>query len=161
MKKWGAALLAVFFCGCGTDTYITSGITVHPGESIQAAVDAAPPNSIIHVEPGVYHESPGSPTAVIVTKDGIQLVGDSTPAQPVVLENAGSQMNGIIAAPADSVVVDPTEEHPGEHPPCGTNGNIIHGFSISGFTVRGFSQFGVYLACGDGFSMDPQPRRLE
>src|SRR6476619_4199590 len=42
---------------------------VHPGESIQAAVDAASPGDTVFVQPGTYHE------AVVVTTDGIFLRG--------------------------------------------------------------------------------------
>jgi parallel beta-helix repeat protein len=155
MRNWCAVLAIVLLSGCGDSD---SGgapptMTVHAGESIQAALSAAPANATIVVEPGVYHESPTAANAVVVSKDGIQLIGQSTPGNPVVLENSGGQMNGIVVSPADSVNIDPTEEHPGEHPPCGANGNLIHGFSLKGFTVRGFDQFGVYLACVDGFTL--------
>jgi len=90
---------------------------------------------------------------VIISKDGIHLVGESTPGHPVVLENPGGQMNGIVVAPTDSVEIS-TDEHPGEHPPCGADGTLLHSFSVQGFTVRGFDQFGIYLACVDGFTLD-------
>lgn len=144
----------VLLSGCGDDDHTggTAAVTVRPGESIQAAVDSAPAGSTIVVEPGVYRESVGALSAVVISKDGIQLVGRSTPGNPVVLENGGGQMNGIVVAPADSVDIS-TDEHPGEHPPCGANGTRLRGFSLTGFSVRGFDQFGVYLACVDGFSL--------
>ncbi len=146
-RSWVILTIAVL-CACGEDD-TTSGpasITVHMGESIQAAVDAAPPHAKIVVESGVYHESAGQPTAITVTKDGIDLVA-ATPGS-VVLENAGGQTNGIWVSPADSL--NPTD---GEHPPCGENGNLIHGFTLTGFTVRGFGNYGVYLSCVDGFTL--------
>lgn len=48
----------------GSDTHV-----VHPGESIQAAVDAARPGDTVVVAPGVYRES------VLVTKPGLTLRG--------------------------------------------------------------------------------------
>lgn len=155
MKNWCMVLAIVFVSGCGdSDSFAPPPpTTVHPGQSIQAAVNAAPANATIYVEPGVYHESPARPSAVVISKDGIQLIARSAPGQPVVLENAGGQMNGIVVAPADSMDISPNEEHPGEHPPCGENGHTIHGSTVKGFTVRGFDQFGVYLACVDGFML--------
>jgi nitrous oxidase accessory protein NosD len=44
--------------------------TVHPGESIQAAIDAAQPGDKIKIEAGTYHEN------VYVNKDFIELEGD-------------------------------------------------------------------------------------
>ena len=55
-------LLALYGCG-DSDNDGSSTVRVHPGESIQAAIDAAPPNATIMVEPGVYHESSGEPSA--------------------------------------------------------------------------------------------------
>jgi parallel beta-helix repeat protein len=143
-------LLALYGCG-DSDNDGSSTVRVHPGESIQAAIDAAPPNSTIMVEPGVYHESPGEPSAVVVTKNGLRLIALSTPGAPVVLENAGDQRNGFWVSPADSVTNGDTEE--GEHPPCGTTDELLHGFLLKGFTVRGFAQYGVYLACVDDFTL--------
>lgn len=155
MKNWCAMLTIALLMGCGDGDSgsAPATVTVHAGESIQAAINAAPANATIVVEPGVYHESPNAPNAIVISKNGIQVVGQSTSDHPVVLENAGGQMNGIVVAPTDSISIDPTEEHPGEHPPCGTNGNMIHTFSLKGFSVRGFEQFGVYLACVDGFTL--------
>jgi parallel beta-helix repeat protein len=155
MRRWciGTAFIVLGGCGGGNSGgSSTVAMTVHPGESIQAAINAAPTHATIVVEPGVYHETPAGPTAITISKDGIALIGRSTPDHPVVLENAGGQKNGIVVAPADSVEVSEVEP-PGEHPPCGTNSNLVHQFVLQGFTVRGFDQFGVYLACVDGFTL--------
>ena len=156
MKTRCAVLAVVLLCSCGDSDSgsAPATMTVHAGESIQSVINAAPANTTILVQPGVYHESPNAVNAIVISKDGIQIVGQSLPGHPVVLENAGGQMNGIVVAPTDSISIDPTEEHPGEHPACGANSNLIHGFSLKGFSVRGFEQFGVYLACVDGFTLD-------
>jgi parallel beta-helix repeat protein len=156
MKTWCGVLVLVLLGGCGDSDSgaALQTMTVHAGESIQSAINRAPANATILVQPGVYHESPNAANAIVISKDGIQIIGQPVPGQPVVLENAGTQMNGIVVAPTDSINIDPTEEHPGEHPPCGANGNTIHTFSLTGFTVRGFGQFGVYLACVDGFTLN-------
>ena len=60
-------------------------IIVRPGQSIQAAVDAADPNSIIRILPGIYME------AVIVDKPGMEIVG----SEGVIIQNPGDKNNGI------------------------------------------------------------------
>jgi parallel beta-helix repeat protein len=45
-------------------------ITVHPGDSIQAAIDAASPGAKVKIRAGTYHEN------VYVGKDAIELEGD-------------------------------------------------------------------------------------
>src|SRR4051812_43487207 len=58
-----------------------SRLLVRPGDSIQAAVDAANPGDTIVVRPGTYRQN------VVVAKDGIKLVGFGarlvSPAAPV------------------------------------------------------------------------------
>jgi nitrous oxidase accessory protein len=124
-----------------------ANIVVHAGESIQAAIDTAPPGATIVVEPGVYHES-GATRAVTVTKDGIRLIGRPRPGKPVVLERVGSQEHGIWVSPADTVGAVDDEE-----PPCGVSNARLDGFTLRGFTVQGFEAFGVYLACVDHFTL--------
>src|SRR4051812_41982987 len=46
-----------------------SVVVVKDGESIQAAVKAAPPGTLIRVMPGTYHET------VYVDKDDIRIIG--------------------------------------------------------------------------------------
>src|SRR5206468_2766595 len=77
-------------------------VVVHSGESIQTAVDAAPAGTTIRVEPGTYHEA-GDTRAVTVTEEGIRLVGAARPGRPVVLEQSGTQTQGIWVSPADAL----------------------------------------------------------
>jgi parallel beta-helix repeat protein len=151
MRRWLfilAAVLAASGCGDGNSGG-TATITVHPGESIQAAIDGAQPNTTIFVQPGTYHDSATAQSALVVTADGIHLIGMPTPGAPVILESAEGQMNGIWVSPADSIdLVD------NEHPPCGANGNQVLDFELQGFTVRNFARFGVYLACNDGYTLE-------
>jgi len=125
-------------------------LVVHAGDSIQAAIDAAPAGSTIVVEPGVYQE-PAQERALTVTKDGITLLAQSTSGAPVVLQRAAGQDNGIWVSPSDTVELVPPADD--EHPPCGVSGARIDGFTVRGFTVTGFPDFGIYLACVDGFSI--------
>jgi parallel beta-helix repeat protein len=59
---------------------------VHTGESIQAAIDAAPANSIIRIEPGIYNET------ISFDKPGMQIIGT---ADGVIIQNPGTANNGI------------------------------------------------------------------
>src|SRR5437868_8157472 len=68
---------------------LKANITVHAGESIQAAVDAAEPNWVIKIEPGTYSES------VTINKAGIKLIGISGGA-PIIIQNPGDEEDGII-----------------------------------------------------------------
>ena len=120
-------------------------VVVRPGDSIQAAIDAAPAGATIRVEPGTYHES-GAARALTVTKDRIRLIGDAQPGRPVVLEASAGQTEGIWVSPDDSLA--PVDV---ELPPCGVSGRRLHGFEVSGFTVEGFGDIGVYLTCVEGF----------
>ncbi len=61
-------------------------ITVTAGGSIQTAVDAASPGSIIRIEPGVYNED------VVINKANIQLIGTG---DGVIIQNPGNEENGI------------------------------------------------------------------
>src|SRR5262249_44542980 len=57
-----------------------STVTVGPGQSIQAAVDAAEPGTTIVLLPGVYRQN------VLVMKDGITLQGAGPTTSGTVLE---------------------------------------------------------------------------
>lgn len=122
-------------------------VLVHDGDSLQAAIDAAPPGATIIVKPGVY-QGTAAARAITITKGGIHLVGAARRNQPVILQQTGTQTHGIWVSPADST--DP--DNP-ELPPCGVLNERLRGFSLSGFTVQGFAGFGVYLACVDDFNI--------
>jgi hypothetical protein len=141
-----AALLMIAVCLLtGTRASARTRIVVHNGESIQAAIDAAPAGATIVVKPGVY-QGTSAARALTITKDGIHLIGLARHNQPVILQQSGVQTHGIWVSPADST--DPLEP---ELPPCGMMNEQLHGFTLRGFTVQGFPGFGVYLACVDDF----------
>ena len=48
---------------------------VYPGESIQAAIDAAMPGDTILVEPGVYKEKNNDVYGLRINKDNLRLIG--------------------------------------------------------------------------------------
>ncbi len=89
--------------------------------TIQAAVDAASPGDVIHIKPGLYKE------AVIVNKPNIKLVGLSDNGNSVIIENPGSENNGItVRADGD-------------------------GFELHNVTIRNFESNGVVMIRADHF----------
>lgn len=117
-----AALLAGFPAAAAADT-----VTVHSGESIQAAIDAAPPGSVVSVESGTYSEN------VWITKEGITLR-----AAPGATPN--------LKAPADKAPGTPETCVDPEYPSA-INGICVTGATgvrVNGFTVRQFS-IGIFV----------------
>ncbi len=122
------------------------GIVVKPGESIQAAVDAAPPGATIYVKRGTYAEN------VAITKDGITLLSRGAKLVPPTTtppRNAcsfgdpasdPSATEGICVVGAVSfpdpegfpVVTDP-----------------VRNVTISGFDVAGFPGSGIFFFGAD------------
>jgi len=121
--------------------------TVRPGQSIQAAVDAAPRGSTINVLPGTYRESVG------ITKDGITLHG------------SGSGTTVLVpAAQPDGPCVFPSDQPGGPPDVAGicVVGNVdtsmfptrvispVRGVRVTGFTVKNFPGEGIFVIGGQG-----------
>ncbi|HXJ80792.1 MAG TPA: right-handed parallel beta-helix repeat-containing protein [Candidatus Methylomirabilis sp.] len=135
--------------------------TVHPGQSIQAAVDRAASNGWIFILPGVYHETADTTNGLTISAP-VHLVGVSTSKSRVVLENAGSQHNGIVVVPAaraacmscHTSLAPPFPLLPGvDAVSSPARGPMIAGFSISGITIRAFNNNGLFTEHVDGFSI--------
>src|SRR5262249_23923327 len=62
---------------------LPSSVTIGPGASIQAAVDAATPGTTMYLRPGTYLQS------VVINKPDIALVGLG-PHKPVIADPAGA-----------------------------------------------------------------------
>ncbi|MEU5974921.1 right-handed parallel beta-helix repeat-containing protein [Streptomyces sp. NPDC047315] len=110
--------------------------TVQPGESVQAAVDAAKPGDVVVLAPGTYRES-----VQITTSD-------------ITLRGAGP--GTVIAPPADA------ERRRAEHA-CAKGGNGIcvigtkdarvSGVTIRSLTVSGFAKGGLWASHTDGLTV--------
>lgn len=104
--------------------------TVRPGESIQAAVDAAEPGDTVFLYPGTYRES------VLVTKADLTLrgVGRSTvimpgPAASVAANSCAQSGNGICVT--------------------GTAAKTVDGVTIRSLTVSGFKKNAIWASDTD------------
>jgi hypothetical protein len=111
---------------------------VHPGESIQAALLAAPPGSTITVRDGVYHE------AITLTDDGMNV------------RASGAVLEPPATPPPPGPCSDP-EDPEGLTGFCvagdvdfgtGAVSDPIEDVRITGFTIRGFGGNGVFVLGG-------------
>jgi len=141
--------------------YKRNTIVVSPGQSIQAALDRAEEGTRIFVLAGVYREV-GNPTnGLNITKNGIRLIGQSTPNKRVIIENAGNQRNGIVIVPpaetdcmsCHTSMAPPFPLLPDVGPRPDDMSPLLYDIEIRGITIRGFDNNGLFTQRVDGFKI--------
>ena len=71
--------------------------TVSPGESIQAAIDAASPGDTILVESGIYRENVNVTKALILKGIGMPVVDANESGNAITLSAGGVWLEGFVA----------------------------------------------------------------
>ncbi len=110
---------------------------VQPGQSIQAAVDAAAPNDTVLVMPGDYTETHGNQIAVRITKSLKLYAKSKLPDTKVRLLPGAGNIHGIVVEPVN----------PGVDPD-------VTNVRVKGFTVEGFSKNGIWLRYVDRYKIE-------
>jgi parallel beta-helix repeat protein len=152
-KNYLGALLAVAIFTAATAAQAAIH-HVYPGESIQAAIDAARSGDTILVEPGVYKEKANDRYGLRITENNLRLIGmvrqkkgQGKPNKVRLLQHK-RQETGILAAPA-GCEYDMTREECED----AIEGEIVDlkGFYIRGFSVEGSPVNGIQTRWVDGF----------
>ncbi len=104
-------------------------VVVHPGDSIQAAINAARPYTRILILPGTYHES------LAITKDGITLDGKWARLMPPASPASGPCDQ--VVGPGNGVCVI------GQTDSMGNVTTFVRNVGVTGLTVTGFEGSGI------------------
>jgi parallel beta-helix repeat protein len=146
-RRVSAAICALTLVGgllvLGASPASAATIIVNPGQSIQAAVDAANPGDTVFVRPGTYAEQ------VTITEPAIRLQG------------SGSGQTRVVPPLSPG---GPCDFGPGFVQGICVMGNLdpetfevisfVRGVSIAGFSVSGFSGSGIFVAGGSSTTIE-------
>jgi hypothetical protein len=117
------AIAATFLSAAPADA-APSTFVVHPGESIQAALDAANPGDTVQVQRGTYVE------AITIRKDNIHVVGDKA----LLVPPSEADDTGVF-------VGDVTFDNEGNP----TINHIVTGVTVDGIKTKGFAFTGYFI----------------
>ncbi len=140
---------------------VRNTIVVRPGDSIQTAIDRAKPGTRIYILAGTYKEVQNPTNGLTITKNGLTIIGQKTKKKRVVIENAGSQRNGIVVVPEDRAdcmgchtdLAPPFPVHPGTPMGLKMRDPMMHGIEIRSITIKGFRNNGLFTENVDGFKI--------
>jgi parallel beta-helix repeat protein len=140
---------------------VRNTIVVRPGDSIQTAIDRAKPGTRIYILAGTYKEVQNPTNGLTITKNGLTIIGQKTKKKRVVIENAGSQRNGIVVVPEDrsdcmgchTDLAPPFPVHPGTPMGLKMRDPMMHGIEIRSITIKGFRNNGLFTENVDGFKI--------
>jgi nitrous oxidase accessory protein NosD len=147
MRRWTRTVLVLFLSlllGLPATAAWAGGSSgkvrvVRPGQSIQAAIDAASPGDTILVKSGTYEE------ALVIQTDDLTLKGSkgTVLTMPDAADNICTQLSGgaVVGICALGEINPETFEVI----------EYLDGPTISGFTIRGFTDSGIIALATDGF----------
>jgi len=133
LGRAAAAALALALLPAGPAAGAT--IRVKAGESIAAAVEKAEPNTVIEVEPGVYHE------ALTIDTPGITLRGLVRGRERPVLDGRGELNDGVIASGSPFTMTGFAVRH---YKGNGVAAQGVDGVFFSDLVVDDTGLYGVY-----------------
>jgi parallel beta-helix repeat protein len=155
-KLAGAALAVATVGGIAIAAPAAAGAAetvVGPGESIQAALDAASPGDTIRVMAGTYHEF------LQIETDGVTLEGDGAILEPPTDPDAPTNLCSEGSGEGDGsdtvgicIIGDLTIPDNPDEPP--TVNRMVQDVTLRGFTVRGFTGMGAFAFGSDGFTAE-------
>ncbi|MFE0514431.1 nitrous oxide reductase family maturation protein NosD [Streptomyces sp. NPDC058964] len=128
---------------------VRATLVVHPGESIQKAVDAAQSGDTVLVAPGTYYES------VKVTTPGLTLRGSGRTTVIMPDPKVAVTPPGTTASSSADTTKDTASCAEGGNGICvvGTKTHNLEGVTVSDLTVTGFARSGVFGMATDGMTV--------